>query len=259
LFARERVNRDQEAAVAEMAHDAGGPSGLLADLRGLRRRTRSRRHAYWFPLILFGLLTCASVPFYVQSIPRHSRTAVLSGPAPALPILGGFPISGHGSYLGFYWLAALLGALLLTQLWYWWHARRTGVATQVRWYVITTAAITVLALLIPLVWRIASLRGLGAVVPGDLVVRGTFPFVIVAAGLLVLAWIERSLLLGAVAVIYSAAAMVASLYDVSNVTARLGWILPAGDEGLPNILLPALILILGAAAAFAVSRHQERA
>ncbi len=42
------------------------PEELLSDLARLRRQARSARHAYWFPLILFGLLTCASVPFYVS-------------------------------------------------------------------------------------------------------------------------------------------------------------------------------------------------
>ena len=38
------------------------PEELLSDLARLRRQARSARHAYWFPLILFGLLTCASIP-----------------------------------------------------------------------------------------------------------------------------------------------------------------------------------------------------
>jgi hypothetical protein len=42
------------------------PAGLLGEMAALRRRTRTARHAYWFPLVLFGLLTCLSAPFYVQ-------------------------------------------------------------------------------------------------------------------------------------------------------------------------------------------------
>ena len=38
------------------------PEELLSDLARLRRQARTARHAYWFPLVLFGLLTCASAP-----------------------------------------------------------------------------------------------------------------------------------------------------------------------------------------------------
>ena len=46
------------------------PAGLLSEVRRLRREARSDRHAYWFPLVLFGLLTCASAPFYILQPPR---------------------------------------------------------------------------------------------------------------------------------------------------------------------------------------------
>src|SRR5690242_8170873 len=48
--------------------NASTPEELLSDLDRLRRQARSTRHAYWFPLVLFGLLTCASVPFYVSDV-----------------------------------------------------------------------------------------------------------------------------------------------------------------------------------------------
>jgi hypothetical protein len=245
--------------MAEAARDLGGHSDLLAELRQLRHRARANRQGYWFPLVLFGLLICASVPFYLQSVPPESGAVEFSGSGPALPFLGGYRLAPGDNYLGFYWLAVLLGALLVTQLWYWSHARRVGVATQARWYVIITAAITLLALLIPVLSQVPSLRPLATLMPGDLVMRGTFPFVIVAAGLLVLAWIERSLLLAVIAAVYSGAAVLASLYNVSNMITRLGWNLPLAYTALPNVLLPALVLILGAAAALAASRHQEHA
>ncbi len=33
------------------------PEEILSDLDRLRRQARTARHAYWFPLVLFGLLT----------------------------------------------------------------------------------------------------------------------------------------------------------------------------------------------------------
>ncbi|HEX5301798.1 MAG TPA: hypothetical protein VFW50_32895 [Streptosporangiaceae bacterium] len=75
-----------------MSDDESDPAGpeatLLADMKALRRRTRTARHAYWFPLVLFGLLTCASVPFYVLPGPPAGGTGTV--PGSPLPVLGGF-------------------------------------------------------------------------------------------------------------------------------------------------------------------------
>src|SRR6185312_1025512 len=206
----------------------GGQAELLAEMKALRRRARTARHAYWFPLVLFGLLTCASVPFYVLPGPPAGGTEAVSG-GPSLPVLGGFAGFTVQHFLGYYWLAALLGGLLLTLLWYRWNARRVGLATPARGYVVTTAVLTVLALVVPPLSQVRSpgwlswLRHLDVLWPGDLVLRGTFPFLIIAAGLWVLARAERSRALAVIALIYTAAALLASLYNVENILFRLGW------------------------------------
>ena len=253
-----------------MSDDESDPAGreatLLADMKALRRRTRTARHAYWFPLVLFGLLTCASVPFYVMPGPPAGDTGTV--PAPPLPILGGFAGVTAQRSLGYYWLAALFGGLLLTLLWYRWNARRVGLATPARGYLVTTAVLTVLALAVPPLSQVRSpgwlswLRHLDVLWPGDLVLRGTFPFVIIAAGLWVLAWAERSRALTVIAAVYTATALLASLYNIENVLFRLGWN-PSGNDwsltSLPNVLLPALVLLATGAGAFAVQRpHRAR-
>jgi hypothetical protein len=227
---------------------ASDQAGLLAELKALRRRARAERHAYWFPLVLFGLLTCAAPG------------------GPSMPILGGFTGFAVQRYLGYYWLAALLGGLLLTLLWYRRNAGRVGLATPARGYVVTTAVLTVLALVIPPLSQVRSprwlswLQHLQVLWPGDLVVRGTFPFVIIAAGLWVLAWAERSRALTVIAAVYTATALLASLYNIENVLFRLGWN-PSGSDwsltSLPNVLLPALVLLAAGAGAFAGQRHHR--
>src|SRR5690242_11778436 len=167
-----------------MSDDESGPADreatLLADMKALRRRTRSERHAYWFPLVLFGLLTCASVPFYVLPGPPAGDTGAVSGGSP-LPILGGYAGFTVQRSLGYYWLAALLGGLLLTLLWYRWNARRVGLATPARGYLVTTAVLTVLALVIPPLSQVRSpswlswLRHLDALWPSALAWRGPLP------------------------------------------------------------------------------------
>jgi hypothetical protein len=171
---------------------------------------------------------------------------------------GGSPLVS--SYLGYYWLAGLAGGLLLTLLWYQRNARRVGLTTPARGYIITSAILTALAFFLPPLSAIPALRWLDLLWPGDLVIRGTFPFLIIAIGLWVLAWAERSLALVTVAALYTAAALLAGLYNVENVLFRLGWN-PSGGQlrltSLPNVLLPALVLLIAGAAAFAVQRRNR--
>lgn len=240
-----------------------GQADVLGEMTALRRRARAARHAYWFPLVLFGLLTCASAPFYI--LPSNlSGSTTQSGPD--LPILGGSPGFLVQRYLGYYWLAALLAGLLLTLLWYRRSARRVGLQTPARGYLITVAVLTALALAIPPLSQVSSPRWLSwlhhlqVLWPGDLVVRGTFPLVIIAAGLWALAWAERSPALAVIAAVYTGTALLASLYDIENVLFRLGWN-PSGRDWtltyLPNVLLPALVLLAAGAGAFAVQRRHR--
>jgi hypothetical protein len=251
-----------DAAGNGQAEQPGGEADLLGEMRALRRRVRTARHAYWFPLVLFGVLTLASAPFYVWPGYPAGSGAIARSAAP-LPVLGGFPAANDRGDLGYYWLAALLAGLLLTLLWYRWNARRVGLQTPARASVVTVATLTVLALVIPLLSQLRSpswLHFLGAAWPGDLVIRGTFPFVIIAAGLWVLAWAERSRALAVIAAVYTATALLASLYDIENVLFRLGWN-PAGQDwsltSLPNVLLPAFVLLVAGAGAFTAQRRRR--
>lgn len=238
---------------------AGGsePAEVLSEVRRLRRQARSVRHAYWFPLVLFGVLTCAAVPFYLQpSMPacRNPNGCVVEGtsPGPYLPVLGG----GDQAY---YWIVAILAGTTLTALWYRRHARQVGLVTPAKGYLITGVVLTLLALLLPPLSGLRPLRWLGLLWPGDLVIRGTFPLVIVAAGLWVLARAERSSALAVIALVFSGTALLASLYDISNVIYRLGWNLDYRVEALPNVLLPAAVLLVAGTGAFLAQRHSRSA
>jgi hypothetical protein len=207
--------------------------------------------------VVFGLLTCASLPFYLPPA-MPSTPGVYAGPAgPPGPwylqsgYLGGF---GLASYRGtaYYWLGAMLLGIATTVFWYRWRGNRVGLRTPARGYLITGLIIIALALLIPLAGR----RGMLLIMPGDLVIRGTFPFVLIGLGLCFLAWAERSVGLTAIAAVYLALALVASLYDIENVFYNwFGWNLNATESALPNVLLPALVLLVSGAGAWAVQRR----
>jgi hypothetical protein len=241
------------ASGASAAAEAG-PAELLAEVRAVRRRARLARHAYWFPLVLFGLLTCASLPFYFP--PTRSGT-YSRPPGPRFlqsAYLGGF---GIASYRGtaYYWLGAMLLGIAATVFWYRSRGNRVGLRTPARGYLITGLIIVALALLIPLA---GGDGGMPLIMPGDLLGRGTFPFVLIGLGLCFLAWAERSVGLTVIATAYLALALVASLYDIQNVFYNwLGWSLGPTASSLPNVVLPALVLLLSGAGAWAVQRRHR--
>jgi hypothetical protein len=235
-----------------------GAGGLLADMRALRRDARSARHAYWLPLVYFGLLAAASVPLYLRPAPIRSG-AVSTGPLGAsLPYFSGGLGTDPGA-VAYYWLAGLLSGLLVTLIWYRWHARRVGLASPHRAYLIITAVVTAAAIAIPPLSGLSGLGRLAVLWPGDLIIRGTFPLVIIAIGLFALAWAERSPALAVITAIYGAVALISSLYDVENVLYRLGWTVSQAASSLPNLLLPAAVLLLSGAGAFAAQRLRHPA
>ena len=92
-------------------------------------------------------------------------------------------------------------------------------------------------------------------------IRGTLAFLIIAIGLWVLARAERSRALAAVALVYTGAALLSSLYNVENIVFRLGWN-PRGTfawqlSALPNVLLPAAILLAAGCCAFLAQRTRR--
>jgi len=235
---------------------SASPEELLSDLDRLRRQARTARHAYWFPLVLFGLLTCASIPFYVSDVTQAGVGVAVLRPTSPPSLLGGEMPGRNGILLGWYWALALTAGYLLSYAWYRRHQRRVGLRTPARAFTITGIVLAAVAFLGP--WLAANLSlpyQLIGLPVGDLWVRGTFAFLIAAAGLWVLAWAERSRALALIALAYTGAALLASLYNVANLLAMLGWSPGYGSASarlaeLPNVLLPALVLLAAGTGAF---------
>ncbi|PYC73472.1 hypothetical protein C7C45_07370 [Micromonospora arborensis] len=235
------------------------PGELLASVDALRRRTRVARHAYWLPLVLFGLLMAVAAPLYVESVESPALRANQDNPA--LTGLGGDFLE-RSAALGWYWLAALIGGYLLSLYWYRWHGTRVGVQTPTRAYVIAGIAGTLIGIVLPIALRFLLLNTATVVSNGTswatmpllgISNRGMLPHLVIAVGLLVLARLERSRGLTAVVVCYVAAVVLVNIYFETTDFApgdlsRFSFLLAA--------LLPAPILLVGGTIAL-VARNRK--
>jgi hypothetical protein len=243
----------KEIVMSAVPHSSGvplEPEALLADVAALRRAARRDRHAYWLPLTLFGVLTLASAPFYVDPVGPDALRVPRRGPA--LTGLGG-DLLLHSSTIGWFWLAALIGGFLISLWWYRRHALRAGVQTPTRAYakagVVGVMAGLALGPVLKwlstnawnpvsdvsrvLLWPVSALFGLGLV-----------PLAVVGAGLLVLARLERSRVLAAVAAALLVSLLLGLVYVNTLFAGRAyGY--------LPVVVMPGLVLLAGGVAAFA--------
>ncbi|MGN6244391.1 MAG: hypothetical protein ACTHQ3_12060 [Motilibacteraceae bacterium] len=231
------------------------PQGLLEDLEGLRRTTRQRRQAYWFPLVLFGLLLCGAAPLFV-------RTTVPCEGSCYVPTSGPFWLHGFGDgVLGVYWLAAVLLGTALTALWYTSFGVVSGLRTRVRAPVATWLLGTALLLGVATVATAAT--WLGALL-WPAVVRQDAALLVVAAGLLVLARLERSRYLLAVALGVAGLAGLDAYYNPENLLFRLLHVLGVADPSMPfrfagalDVLLPGALLLVAGSAALATGARRR--
>lgn len=108
---------------------------ILADLDVLRRRVRSDRHAYAFPLFLFGALILLAPVCYASAPPLSDFELVVvdTGPFPQFTSIG----QRYPELVGWYWVLTIIGGLWLTGWWYRHRARQHGVETDIR---VTTVA-----------------------------------------------------------------------------------------------------------------------
>ncbi|WP_250000997.1 hypothetical protein [Actinoplanes sp. M2I2] len=244
--------------MAEFARDreTGHPEQLLADLTRIRGAVRRDRQASAFPLLVFGVLTLASTPLYLDPVGPDELRA--SHGDPALAGLGG-DLLQHSGAIGWYWLAALLAGYLGTLVWYRRHALKVGVQTRTRNY-LTAGVLGVLGGLA--LGPVLNWLAIGTSATVSDIVRpalrpvyallflGLVPILVIAVGLLVLARLERSRLLAVTGGLLIALLAVAPVY-VNTV--------PFGDDTsfgyVPTVLLPALVLLVGGVVATVRARR----
>lgn len=213
------------------------PEELLVDTLTLRRRARADRHAYWFPLLFFGLAIVGAAPLYVERLQAQGG----GDPATALYWTPTDP------RLGSYWTVVLLGGALLSAWWYRRCGRRVGIEG-------TVGPAVVAATLLAIGLLVIGVLPLGGYL-WPLWIRDYRALLVIAVGVLALAGQERSRELGIIAVLFTAAAVLANTYNVENLAFRLGWdpFVAHPDQirflQLPALAAPAAVLLLGGAVA----------
>jgi hypothetical protein len=140
-----------------------------------------------------------------------------------------------------YWLVALITAYIAIALLRHHQARRAGASSNPAALVLT--GLGLLGLLLVPVFSNA--------VPGNVTVRGLWPLVVIAVGLGVWAWVDRSLGLVAVAVLALVTSVVAVLYDVVNLIPNASGALTM-EFGLVINVVPFAVVLLGASLVFAI-------
>ena len=162
------------------------PHELLSATRRLALRVRQAQRGTWFPLLLFGVITLASGPFLVSS----HRAVDCRMLTPGRVCLAFSP----WSYV--YWPLALVLAYAAVAVFYLHRARRRGVGTRVRPYVLAGVIIAAAASGASL-WLVTHPQAIGypSAVPSpttELLYRLVSPEAGIGLALLVLAWVERN-------------------------------------------------------------------
>jgi len=226
------------------------PHQALSRARELVRRVRAAQRATWFPLMVFAAVSFASIPVERYG-GYHTVTCKTYTFNPAVGGLGRACLA-YSNALFAYWPTALILAYVAIAAFYAHQARKRGVGTRVRPYVIAGIVLTV-AVMGATVWVIhsASLSldaGLPAQNLSSLTGRLARPTVAIGLALLVLAWAERNIAL----LVFTAGYLVILL-----VPTNFGWVLIGRWAFIPELVIPAGLLLLGAIG-FALAQRPAR-
>ena len=226
----------------ESAPYADSPRELLTAVRNLTRRVRSAQRHTWFPLLVFAVIMLTAIPVY-RYAPIH-RGQCRSGPDGTSVCAAVIPL------VLAYWPVMLVLAYAAIASFYVRQSRRQGIGTRIRPYVVVGVILAVLLAGASL-WRASHpvLPSLAARLASARAPEWAFgfltPAVAIGLALLVLAWVERSRAL----LSYSLGYLLVVLLLANPIMHA-----PSRWYFLPQLLLPAGLLVLGSAA-FALARY----
>jgi hypothetical protein len=254
------MSKTPERLAAEDGDSGPAAAQLLDDMRVIRTQTSDAAHAYWLPLLLFGLVICGSLSFYERLSPSLHGPAPVPLPSSCHPgqpcrISGGVGHLTVISALGWYWQLAIPVATVLTVLWYRWRADRIGLRTPARGFLVTGLVLGEVVLLVSLLVATRAHPPSGFFIN----TRHLASMLVIAAVLWVLAWAERSKILAAIVAVFIAVALPVDYAIGGGIT---GGTTGAADLSLTSLrllgLAPALILLVGGAGAWLRQRAALR-
>ena len=227
----------------ESVPQADTPHELLAAVRDLTRQVRVAQRGTWFPLLVFATITLVAIPVY-----RYAPYLDLFGTCRSRP---GHTVcvAPNPAELG-YWTVALVLAYAAIAGFYVRQSRRRGVGTPIRPYVVVGVALAVLMAAVSIWLTFHPLLPVPAdpfstdpveieVGPAVWLIQGLVsPTTVIGLALLVLAWVERHSALLAYSLVYLVIVVIMGS-QVIHSTSR--WVF------LPYLLVPAAVLLLGAA------------
>jgi hypothetical protein len=233
-----------------------GARDALRSASRWRSNTRALRHDCWFVLITFGVVTLAATPFLWQSVarcPRGCPSAAVSAfsvaPSPGPlgnPLVYGFVDAGIGKWISLYWVIAVPLGFLASALYYRYRARQTGL--QARIGPAVGLGLVLIALLVFFSSNFLTtfhIEQLSHWFPVFTIRdRGLAPLVIIGISVGVLAVIDHRRSLVALACVFLAMAVLANV-NMSVEPPGVRFHLPPSAAGLPNLIVPGLILIFG--------------
>jgi hypothetical protein len=154
-------------------------TGTLTSIRSTRRRTRADLRSYWYPLVVFGVLTLLSSPFFEL---------------------------WDGAGAGLFWLVAAPAGIALVMRHYRHRELTVGLASAPRPYVVTAACLVAACFAL----------GFGGGIAGEQDVASFGPPLAVSAAYLVYAWLERAALLALLAFALAGLTIALALGDVQR-------------------------------------------
>ena len=202
--------------------------------------------------MLFGLLVCGAAPLFVGT--GAPCEAGCYSARPGTLWLGGL---GDG-VIGVYWLIALVLGTALTSLWYVWFAQDSGLRTRVR----SPALVWTLGTVLLMVG--ATVAAWTWVLLWPALVRQDAALLVVAAGLLVLARLERSRYLLVVTLVVAGSAVLGTYYNPENLLFRVLHLFGVADAAMPfrlasalGVLLPGVVLLAAGVVALAIDARRR--
>jgi hypothetical protein len=198
----------------ESASLGDDPGRVLSGIRDLTRRVRETQRSTWFPLLVFAVVTFASIPVFRYGGHHPWRCVAL----PAKP--GGTAgrvctIYSNAQFI--YWPIALVLAYVAIAAFYIRRTRALGIETRVRPYAI--AGILIAAAVTGWAWWEAEhpLGDLHTAAVAGAPLRLATAGAAIGLALLVLTWAERNLALLLFTVVY----LLAVLTNVGHVAVRV--------------------------------------